>query len=281
MSLLLFLLLVLPLSNCESSKETVKDDGMGTMYKSGSIENKFEELEKKLETKNAEVENLQEQLKEMKVQFAEIESRMEGMMLSTQKKYQNHEVDSLKSEMTMQIGDLQSQLKEVKAESKNENQEVAKSLKSEMTKQCKAEIKKELEKALPSAVEQGLRDLPYEMVCAYKELWYEADSFPGSIISYDRVTVEFNNSNQPGGADGTMNIETGVFTTVTSGYYIITFSGNAYVEPGEYTEMWLHHNGARVEESQIVTSMLVGERPDAIAGQGSRTVVNTLIVFNC
>ena len=280
MSLLLLLLLVLPLSNCESSKETVKDDRIGTMYTSMSIENKFEELEKKLETKNAEVENLQEQLKDMKVQFAEIESRMEGMMLSTQKKNQNHEGANL-SEMTLQIVDLQNQLKEVKADRKNENQEVAKSLKSEMTKKCKAEVKKELEKSLPTAVEQGLRDLPYEMVCAYKEMWYEADSFPGSVISYDRITLEFNNSNQPGGADGTMDIETGVFTTVTSGYYIITFSGNAYVEPGEYTEMWLHHNGVRVEESQIVTSMLVGDSGDAIGGQGSRTVVSTLIVFNC
>ena len=279
MSLLLLLLLVLPLSNCDS--ETFKDD---TMHTSESIENKFEKLEnnwrQELETKNAEVENLQEQLKDMKVQFAEIESRMEGMMLSTQKKNQNHEGANL-SEMTLQIVDLQNQLKEVKAESKNENQEVAKSLKSEMTKKCKAEVKKELEKSLATAVEQGLRDLPYEMVCAYKEMWYEADSFPGSVISYDRITVEFNNSNQPGGADGTMDIKTGVFTTVTSGYYIITFSGNAYVEPGEYTEMWLHHNGVRVEESQIVTSMLVGDSGDAIGGQGSRTVVSTLIVFNC
>ena len=42
------------------------------MYKSetvGGLEDKFEELEKKLETKTVEVENLQEQLKEAKVQF--------------------------------------------------------------------------------------------------------------------------------------------------------------------------------------------------------------------
>ena len=72
MSLLLLLLLVLPLSNCESSKGAVKDDLEETMYKSeklNGIEDKVEELEKKLETKNAEVENLQEQLKEVKVQL--------------------------------------------------------------------------------------------------------------------------------------------------------------------------------------------------------------------
>ena len=72
MLLHLLLLLVLPLSNCESSKETVKDDLEETMFKSEKLKglkDKVEELEKKLETKNAEVENLQEQLKEVKVQL--------------------------------------------------------------------------------------------------------------------------------------------------------------------------------------------------------------------
>ena len=176
MSLLLLLLLVLPQSNCDS--ETFKDD---TMHTSESIENKFEKLEnnwrQELETKNAEVENLQKELKEMKVQFTKMESRIEEMMLGTQKKNQNQVIASLKSE----IGDLQNQLKEVKAEKRNENQEVAKSLKNEMT----------------AAVDQGLRDLPFEMVCAYQKEWKLADS----VVSYERVTVEFNNSNRPGGGD--------------------------------------------------------------------------------
>ena len=104
------------------------------------------------------------------------------------------------------------------------NQMGAESLKSEMTKQCKAEVQKEVERVLPAAVEQGLRDLPFEMVCVSQDLWYETNS----VISYNRITVEASNSNQPGGS---MNIETGVCTTVTSGYYIITFSGIPQVPP--------------------------------------------------
>ena len=196
MPLLLLLLLVLPLSNPVSSEqsENVKDDPEETMYKSEKLEDKFEELmqrmermdiswktekadlEKKLETKNVEVENLQEQLKEVKVK-----------MLATQRK-NRQEVSSLKSEMTMQIA-------EMKAQQKNQNREVAHSLKSEMEMQCKAEVKKELDKVLPTAVEQGLRDLPFEMVCAYKDYWTAANS----IINYNRITVEFNNSDRPGG----------------------------------------------------------------------------------
>ena len=72
MALLLLLLLALPLSNCESSKETVKDDLEETMYKSEKlegIEEKVEELETKLEAKNVEMANLQNQLKEVKMQL--------------------------------------------------------------------------------------------------------------------------------------------------------------------------------------------------------------------
>merc|ERR1711971_351846 len=222
MSLLLILLLVLPLANSESSKETVKDDLEQTMYKSeklNGIEDKFEELEKKLETKNVDVENLQEQLKEMKVQLDEV-------ILNTR----NNQME------------------------------------------CKAEVKKEVEQVLPTAVERGLRDLPYEMVCAYRSALFEANS----IVSYDRITVEANNSNQPGGADGTMNIETGVFTTVTSGYYIITYSGNISVLPGEWTVMNLYHNGARVLETRVET-FNIEDSGDNIRDHGSRTVILHLL----
>ena len=102
------------------------------MYKSeklDEIENKVEELEKKLEVKNAELENLQRRFNEV-----EFESRVEEVMLSTQKK--NHkELAGLKSEMTIQIADLQNQ--------------------------CKEKVKKEVDNVLPTAVEQGLRDLRF------------------------------------------------------------------------------------------------------------------------
>jgi len=144
--------------------------------------------------------------------------------------------------MTMQIEDFQNQLNELK---KNQNQEIASSLKSEIENKCQAEVKKEVEKVLPTAVEQGLRD--FEMVCAYQDYWYAKNS----IITYDRISLEFNNSDRPGGADGSMNIETGVFTTVTSGYYIVTYSASVAVRAGEITYMYLYHNGVQLEESSF------------------------------
>merc|ERR1719151_9941 len=165
------------------------------------------------------------------------------------------------------------QLKEVKEERKNKKEEAAHSLKSEMEMQFKAEVKKELDKVLPTAVEQGLRNLPFEMVCAYRELWETK-----GVVKYDNITVEFNNSDRPGGADGTMNIETGVFTTITSGYYIITFSAFADVHGRGSTSMYLHHNGTIVPESSIATSLIMGDQDnDWIRAQGSRTVILHLL----
>ena len=73
-------------------------------------------------------------------------------------KNQEEEVGNLKSE----IADLQNQLREV-----NTQKKVAKSEAEE--NQWKAEVKKELDKVLPTAVERGLRDLPFEIVCAYQK----------------------------------------------------------------------------------------------------------------
>merc|ERR1712210_325814 len=237
MPLLLLLLLVLPLSNPVSSRPSRLEENMKEekSEKLNDIDKKVEKLiqrmermdilDKKLETKNVEMENLQQQVKEGELQF---ENRVE------------EEIASLKSELTMQIGE---------------------------------EVKKEVDKVLPTAVEQGLRDLPFEMVCAYRGTWTAANS----IVNYDRISVEFNNSDRPGGGDGTMNIETGVFTTVTSGYYIVTFSAYVYVHPGEYTVMYLYHNGVAVEESRFYTEMHMGSSGDYIFDQGSRTVILHLL----
>ena len=40
-----------------------------------------------------------------------------------------------------------------------------------------------------------VRDLPYMMLCAFRADWRGADN----TIFYDRITMEYNNANQPGG----------------------------------------------------------------------------------
>ena len=135
--------------------------------KLNSLENKFEELvqrmermdtswkmekahlEKKLETKNVEVENLDKRVNAGEVQFAELETRTDEVMLSTQKRNQNQDVASVRSAVS-------------------------------------AELEKKLEEVLPDAVEQRLRDLPFEMVCAFQNYLNSVED--DSTVTYDRIT---------------------------------------------------------------------------------------------
>merc|ERR1719184_131830 len=76
-----------------------------------------------------------------------------------------------------------------------------------------------------------------------------------------------------------MNIETGIFTAITSGYYTITFSARADVHPDEYSFMYLYHNGAKVNESMWETYLGGGDTGVTyMADQGSRTVILHLMV---
>merc|ERR1712154_53102 len=259
MPLLILLLLVLPLSNRVSSEESKLEEEKYKSENLNGIDKKVDELmqrmermdiswklenaglEEKLEIKNAEVENIQKRMKEGEPQF---ERRVEELMRRTQKKNQNQEIKSLKKQVT----EIETKVEEFA------------SLKSEI----RADVKNEVDK--------GLRDLPFEMVCAYKER-------PGTsgVINYDRITMEFNNSNRPGGADGTMNIERGVFTTVTSGYYIVTYSASVDVYADDWTDTYLHHNGVKVQESHFGTYSNVGSGNDMRRDQGSRTVILHLL----
>ena len=103
MSYLLLLLLVLPLSNCESVKQSGLEDAINIdpeekMYNSEKLNNVTEKedelIQRILEIKDVEIETLRQQLKEVKVQFAKMESRMED---------QNQEITSLKSEMKAEV----------------------------------------------------------------------------------------------------------------------------------------------------------------------------------
>ena len=100
-------------------------------------------------------------------------------------------VASLEEKMEVkneQIGHLEKHVKELETWREKE-----------MRMQCKADAKKELDDILPTAIQQGLRDLPFEMVCAFRYEW--TDQAEDAVVTYDRITLEFNNSDRPGGAD--------------------------------------------------------------------------------
>ena len=49
-----------------------------------------------------------------------------------------------------------------------------------------------------------------------------------------------------------------------SGYYIVTYSAFVQVKAGETTDMFVYHNGVKLEESRFHTIMRVGDSGDFI-----------------
>merc|ERR1712226_936700 len=133
----------------------------------------------------------------------------------------------------------------------------------------KAEMDKKVDVAdLPGAVAAAVRDLPYEMVSVYKDYWTTRDA----TITYDSYLSDYNNSERPGGGDGSLDLSTGTFTCLTPGHYTVTYSGYSGLDPGEANYIYLSVNGERVEESEYYerTSSGLGEW---IITQGSRSLI--------
>ena len=141
--------------------------------------------------------------------------------------------------------------------------------------QREANLREELANSIPHAVEQAMRDLPYVMLCVFQETW---DTSAGTTITYDTFLSNYNNHERPGGGDGLMNLETGIFTCMTAGHYTVSISGFSELNEGELIDMWLFQNDQRVAESdwyQRAPTFTEGFSSGYKREMGSRTVVRT------
>ena len=121
-------------------------------------------------------------------------------------------------------------MREVMKEEMQEKVDVMREEMQEKDKEMK-EVKKQLDTLESKNVElttklkevdqKSLRDLPFILTCAFQDHW----TTPSATITYDRLTVDYNNSDRPGGGDGEMDINTGKLTALTAGHYTITYSG--------------------------------------------------------
>ena len=157
--------------------------------------------------------------------------------------------------------ELRTKMEEMREEMREEMEEKNKEL------DAMREEMSELTAKLREENQKSVRDLPYLLTCAYKENWYTA----GATITYDRLSVDFNNS---GGGDGEMNISTGKFTAVTAGHFTITYSGIAWVNPGqEYLWFELMKNDESAGAEGKWESYSASSNGGQIHDQGSRTVL--------
>ena len=107
------------------------------------------------------------------------------------------------------------------------------------------------------------------LLCVYRESWSAVDS----IITYEGYLE----SNYDNGERADMNLETGVFTCLTPGFYTITYSGHSRLMPGQENNIWLLLNGNWVGGGRMEHELNPDTVGNYIALQGSRSLVSKCI----
>ena len=125
------------------------------------------------------------------------------------------------------------------------------------------------------------KEAGYLMTCAQRNSW---PTRRNDTITFDYLTANFNNADSAGGADGQLDIVTGVFTTLTAGVYEVTFSGVTVLQPGGETESssdqyfyLMHNEESEGDEAEWWSRADPGNLGDTY-DMGSRTVILMLQV---
>ena len=95
-------------------------------------------------------------------------------------------------------------------------------------------------------------------------------------MTFDSFLAIFNNANRPGGGDGVFDLDSGIFTCFTSGYYTISFSAYGRVGPNYGPQrLYLYKNSAKLSESTWVSYIIDGAVNNNIGFIGSRIMVSS------
>ena len=207
---------------------------------------KFEQIVNKMAAKIFEVEEI---VVEMRVEMTE----------------KDREIEVMREEMREVIREKDSEMKVMREEMEEKDNKVKKQLDRLEARNT------ELTTKLREVDQKSPRDVPYVLTCAFVDTW----TTPGATITYDYLTADFNNSDKPGGGDGELDITTGKFTALSPGYYTVTYSGGAIVDPGQRVYFRLVGAGLVGEgnegEWRSYSDSAIG---GTITDQGSRTVVS-------
>merc|ERR1711990_548639 len=208
------------------------------------METKFEEMEKwtkhKEEEQAEENKKLKAKNKEMETRLQELEEKTEKEKDETEKREKGSKAST--SKLRMEVEE-ESSRKEIASNISNND----------------------------ALTNPSLRDLPIVIISAWRA---------GTIISPQTVTFEsflanYNNGNRPGGGDGELDLDSGVFTCFTPGYYQVSFSAEGIVGPDRrFADMSLYKNGfTRLRESLWHIGIASGALNDNVAMVGSRILI--------
>ena len=287
-------------ANMDNNQQIEKMMNNMTATKMVEVEERVEtKLRGEMEEKDKEIEELREKMEKREVMreamMDEMDEKVEGMredMREVMREEMDKKVNVIRKEMYVKVEVMREEMdKKVKMirEEMDVKVEMMREEMEEKDNTMKKELdtfetrKAEMSTKLKEVGQKSLRDLPYAMSCAYRHgPW----TTPSAIITYERLSADYNNSDRPGGGVGMLDISTGVYTALTAGHYTVTFSGMAKVDPGEKVEFQLMHNGKGGNGYGWWESASGSNNGGVIDDQGSWTLVsvercNHLYLYTC
>jgi hypothetical protein len=183
----------------------------------------------------------------------------------------HHRMEEMLSKMASKMLELQEQVEkiedknvELRMEMKRKDGEMEKKVAMLETKSNRLTAK------LKEVEQKSVKGAPYVMSCAARNTWPTRNA----TISYEYISAEFNNADQPDGADGIMDITTGVYTALTAGVYEVTFSAVSVLDAGDDQYFFLMHNEESAGDEGEWWSRADPGNAGKIYDMGSRTLVS-------
>ena len=169
---------------------------------------------------------------EVRMQEMEMEMRHEKEKQSRE----TGELNARNKEMETRLEELEDRLTEEKDVSEKKMGDLEATVRMEVK-----EIASNFSNSNPS-----LRNLPIVIISAFKT----GPIHSLQTVTFDSFLANYNNADRPGGGDGVLDLDSGVFTCFTSGYYTVSFSANGAAGPGySRTHLYLFKNGSQLPES--------------------------------
>jgi len=117
----------------------------------------------------------------------------------------------------------------------------------------------------------SLRDLPIVLISA----WHSGTLTSPQTVTFDSFVSNFNNQDRPGGGSGVLDLDSGIFTCFTPGYYTVSFSAYGSVGQSQSAKpyLFLFKNGSQLPESEWYIATSNGDLDADIGVTSSRILI--------
>ena len=206
------------------------------------VETRMQDENEKLEMKlQDEKEKCAKEKKELKEMVTAMEVRLEA---------NNKEMEARLEAKDKQMETRLKELEEKMRKEKDEFEKRERRLEASVSK-LRSEVEESLRKEMASnystnaLTKPSPRDLPIVIISAWRA--YQLTS--PQTVTFESFLANFNNADRPGGGSGELDLDSGIFTCFTPGFYTVSFCAST-ASLGEYVWLYLYKNGEKLPESE-------------------------------